>query len=75
MKNKLKSCPFCGGKGDVEYLDEKDRRLYGLPDYFKFSLRCIGEISCILRHVRGLDVYYETRQEAVDAWNRREDEG
>lgn len=56
MNNLLKSCPFCGAEGDINYNYDK-----------KFAPYCIND-DCFLNE---LDHGFETEQEAIEAWNRR----
>lgn len=56
MNDLLKSCPFCGAEGDINYNCDK-----------KFAPYCINE-DCFLNE---LDHGFETEQEAIEAWNRR----
>lgn len=51
----LKPCPFCGREGRIIFV-------YGL-----FVPYCKNE-SCILYT---LDVCYDTKKKAIEAWNRR----
>lgn len=67
---KLKSCPFCGGKGII-----------ATDNYEKYMVYCscgamIGvelEDGCEL--VDGWRAIFETKEEAITAWNRRTDNG
>lgn len=56
MNDLLKSCPFCGAEGDINYNYDK-----------KFAPYCINE-DCFLNE---LDHGFETEQEAIEVWNRR----
>ena len=56
MNDLLKSCPFCGAEGDINYNYDK-----------KFAPYCINE-DCFLNE---RDHGFETEQEAIEAWNRR----
>ena len=60
MTEKLKPCPFCGGKAEVSYQDDVffRRRLY--------SVKC-GEYSDCM----GSMGWCNTEEEAVELWNRR----
>lgn len=58
--DELKPCPFCGGK---PYLD-----LYILPKY-EYVIRCN---VCSLEF--GLYIG-RNKEEAIEAWNRRADDG
>ena len=56
MNDLLKSCPFCGAEGDINYNYDK-----------KFAPYCIND-DCFLNE---LNHGFETEQEAIEAWNRR----
>ena len=53
----LKPCPFCGGKGYVHSSGN-----YWSKEYFKV----VCPKNCCMQ-----SKYYETEEEAIDAWNRR----
>lgn len=63
----LKSCPFCGGEGEIEftqsfpYTDEKGKE----KNRFYYTVRC-KDVFCGCR----IGVY-EHPGMAVEAWNRR----
>lgn len=61
MSEKLKPCPFCGGEAVVECHDED----YG-DDWIVSCINLDGECE-ITPHTK----FYETKQEAIEAWNRR----
>ena len=58
MSKKLNPCPFCGGEAEIDYFDDDE-----------WFVRCANlEGDCeICPSTR----FYETREEAVEAWNRR----
>lgn len=58
---KLKPCPFCGGEVTVDYNEYTN----------KYSIAC-GNLKCILC-VQTLP--YDTKERAIEAWNRRADNG
>lgn len=60
MPNKLKPCPFCGGKARiVDFMNY---------DYEKRFEVCCSNMDCfILPHTRES----ATKQKAIEAWNRR----
>ena len=63
MSERLKPCPFCGGTAKVQ-------RSYGF-----YKVYCTECKATNLKLVVGgtcLDSY-KTRQEAIEAWNRRTD--
>ena len=66
MTEKLKPCPFCGGKASVT--DVIPPRLY-----IEDTAYCVFCASCDL--LFGFDMDYggefATEKEAVEAWNRR----
>lgn len=66
--NELKPCPFCGYNADIEFI--------GHP--LKYYIEC-----CYCECVLGLVIYdcdinnyaiFNTKQEAIDAWNIRKGE-
>ena len=57
---KLKPCPFCGGKGEIFR-----GTTYGF--HYLYEPRCIT-CECALG-------VYETEEQAIEAWNRRADNG
>lgn len=58
--DELKPCPFCGAEGDITYNYDK-----------KFVPYCINT-DCFLNE---LEYGFETQQEAIEAWNRRTNDG
>lgn len=61
---KLKKCPFCGGKGHIivmDYKEKNDRKLH-----YSFQPICT---NCTL----SLGIF-GTKQEAIEAWNTRAEE-
>ena len=63
MQDKLKLCPFCGGKAMYFYRESKDSH--------GWSYEVDHGVSC-----NSIDCYanmgtYETKEEAISAWNRR----
>lgn len=63
--NKLKTCPFCGGTNITMY-SLKDPSLHG------FIHICDGVDDCMVKIESRL---FSTEEEAVEAWNRRVDDG
>ena len=57
----LKPCPFCGGKGKVELVDKID----DLDVYMVECQKCGAAASF------GTDGEIITKEETIDAWNRR----
>lgn len=58
MNEELKKCPFCGGDGAI-----REHRFHGYNS--TWGVVCIGECSCETRQ------FYDTVEEAIEAWNRR----
>ena len=56
----LKKCPFCGGKARME-----EHIFYGLPN--SYGVKCC---ACFAK----TNQFYDTPKEAVEAWNKREEE-
>ena len=65
MTEKLKPCPFCSGKAILECHDED----YG-NDWIVLCANLDGDCE-IQPHTR----FYETKEEAIAAWNSRPYEG
>lgn len=59
MQNKLKSCPFCGGKAIILHTDPS----YQLSHFFVTCNSCGVETPRVSR----------TREQAIEVWNRRVD--
>ena len=59
MSEKLKPCPFCGGKAEVR-TDENE-------EYYVSCTKCFTLVGYCT------DTWgeYETETEAIEAWNRR----
>ena len=64
--NKLKKCPFCGGKAKIV----QSRRWPKHLDYaiMAFSVVCTN-MDCIIYNAD--NQYYETELEAITEWNTR----
>ena len=60
----LKRCPFCGGEVRIDAID-------AMEDMSCFMVGCRNK-DCIC-HVTG--AAYDTLRDAVEAWNRRADDG
>ena len=62
MSNDLLLCPFCGGKAHMS-------------EYYGYNYKVLYDVICNNEHCRAgylhTDQSYETEQEAIDAWNRR----
>lgn len=64
MDINLKPCPFCGGDAIV--------REFNAPDgSIMYSARCASG-KCLIKPMTG---WTYTKQRAIDAWNRRADDG
>ena len=61
MAVKLKSCPFCGGKAKQE------------SDMCWDASRYLYYVECADCGA-STDVWYQSEEEAVEAWNRRTDD-
>lgn len=59
MMNKLKSCPFCGGEGEL------DRTWWW--EEWEYYVHCT---QCNVRTAR----YHFEEEEAIEAWNKRKKE-
>ena len=60
MMNELKRCPFCGGEGCIQR-----HEFVGYTD--TFGVVCL-DCCCETRQ------FYDTKKDAIEAWNRRVDE-
>jgi hypothetical protein len=64
---KLKSCPFCGGSGEL-YKDSFEKYFAGCPKCdFYYGI----EIESGVELINGWKAKYKTINEAVESWNRR----
>ena len=84
MTEELKPCPFCGGKATIVYCDDegnihgddyKDNPWSGLGYQIRHSHE-ENEDCPIARYaedgaIMGSVYIYDTREEAIKAWNRR----
>ena len=65
MSEKLKPCPFCGGKAIMEIVPPHKHFIANMPDYGGGAfIECLG-CSC--------GIAAETEDEAIAAWNQRDD--
>lgn len=62
----LKPCPFCGGEVKIIGIEDCGDYSHGAFKRY-FTPECQNE-NCI---AYCLDCYFETREEAVEAWNHR----
>ena len=60
MTEKLKPCPFCGGKADIRTLPSKNNRI---TSYFPMCRKCMTTGD-----------NYASYEAAAKAWNRRTNE-
>lgn len=60
---KLKPCPFCGGKSEI-----KERFRRGTANRKMFWVECN---ACLVSQYHGDTGGYATKAKAVKAWNRR----
>lgn len=63
QKKELKPCPFCGGEAKIHTSEE-----FFLIDKKKFS-------SVFCKNCQATSRYFNTSKEAIEAWNRRADNG
>ena len=66
----LKPCPFCGGQVNITNYGYGDGYIIDHPNAFKAG----GVVLCPISNYEGEGVgalYYDTEQEAADAWNKR----
>lgn len=82
----LKSCPFCGGEADI--LDNRNEQVSyrafgygtrGYPTWYKCYCKNCGATGAISRIEKGCEMNktYEkwAKEKAIEAWNRRCDNG
>lgn len=81
MNEKLKPCPFCGGKAELQVTDEEGN--FHDEEYEKNPWSGLGYViihdieedySCPIAKFKdeSLGVYiYSSKEEAMQAWNRR----
>lgn len=67
QKTELKPCPFCGAEAVINTIEPHSHIFAPMPDYEGGTfIECTG-CTCVISG--------GTRQEAVEAWNRRADNG
>ena len=63
----LKPCPFCGGEAVINEIPPHKHTFVNMPDCEGFTyIECTG---C------GCTIGADTTQQAIEAWNRRADDG
>ena len=62
--DELKPCPFCGYVPKVETYEDMFHRI-------KFGIECHSE-DC---DIQPFTTWYADKQEAIEAWNRRHEDG
>ena len=83
MPNELKPCPFCGGEAEIKIWKRSkiiDCSAFSTnPDYCKtkklptkYLVKCSNP-KCIA--CRPQTRYFYTKKKAIEAWNRRADNG
>lgn len=60
-ETEMRPCPFCGGK--VEPLPEKE-----WDESITWGAYCNGDPDCF---INSTNAHYETRDELIEAWNKR----
>ena len=66
MTEKLKTCPFCGGKGEIKF----DIGDYRTGEYRGYYVMCgNSDINCLAGWISG--GCFATKEEAIEAWNTR----
>lgn len=79
----LKPCPFCGNDAEVKQTGYGTESLNSVK--LSFRIECAkcgatapgasGYISINLSHSGGLNTWHDDRESAIEAWNRRADNG
>ena len=69
-REELKPCPFCGGKGKLHKYRTFNQEEYGIRD--KFYVECE---ECEEGKNKDLKMSRWGKEEAIEAWNRRADNG
>lgn len=64
-KNKLKSCPFCGGKFKIESISSS-------LGYTRYYLSHKKPFKARDNHCPWLTHSFDNEQDCIDAWNHRE---
>ena len=64
MSEELKACPFCGSEARLMIKESQYDTNY--------DIQCTDD-KCYLSE--GADWYFDTEEEAIQAWNRRSQEG
>lgn len=86
MNEKLKPCPFCGGKAVIQIRDDEGNLYdeeyekapwsglsYTIGHYHEDSEDCIIASYQIDGGQMGVH-FYPTKEEAIEAWNRRSED-
>lgn len=60
-EQEIKPCPFCGSEGRIKEYYAYKVRLY---DRCRYKVLCVKDCCCLM-------VEDNTRQEAIDRWNKR----
>jgi len=81
----LKPCPFCGGKAAIKQSGIEVMATNRDSVRFDFSIRCVncnatapgayGYISANLSRTGDLNIWHDERPSAIEAWNRRANDG
>jgi hypothetical protein len=72
VKIKLKPCPFCGGKAELQeclFQTAPDCGYERVPSYDSFYVHCNGCSFARLPYWGTSN--YNTREQAIEAWNTR----
>lgn len=65
--NELKPCPFCGGGAVIHHCGELENETMAVVFGSKVGIHC--------RNCHIATMPYETKNEAIEAWNRRAENG
>lgn len=75
MSERLKPCPFCGGKAELTYCKVPMERPYGLPKYLGDLLEAF--VECTKCHAKTEyireNIHICADEEAIKLWNKRKE--
>lgn len=72
--NKLKPCPFCGGKAELYSMKRDKRKVFGVYHMIA-EIRCVGMFGCTVRVSQAGCDENRAFENAASIWNRRSTDG